>query len=182
MKNTNKIFIEIALGSLFIGISVFAFFYVFQSINTKNENTAILLEQIKTESDRRNKVTALNAEIKAIAPQRAVLETHFANSSDVVPFLDTLQELSRQALAPAEVSSVDLSKDGKTLEVSMNAQGDFAGISRLLALLQNSPYELDFSSVDIKRKILSDAEAKIASGMPAWNASFKLNLLSFSSN
>ncbi len=180
MKDKKKIIITITLASLFVVITAAGFFYVLNVIRAKGDNTALLLDNIQTEIVRRNKIASLNSEIKAIAPERAMLETHFAKSSDVVPFLDTLQALAVKAGAPAEVSSLDLSKEGGGLAVSMKAEGNFKSIHKLLALLQNSPYELDFSSVKIERKTLSDKEA-LAANDTIWIASFKLTLVSFSS-
>ncbi len=179
MKKINKNFIKISLSVVFAAIFIFSFFYILRIIKIKGDNANRLGNEVQAEADRRSKIASLNSEIKAIAPERAILETHFAKSSDVVPFLDTLQAIALEAGAPAEISSVNLNKDNGSLEVAMNAAGSFGNVHKLLALLQSSPYELDFSSVDLSRKTLSDAEAKTAGPIPEWEASFKLTLISF---
>ena len=180
MKNINKIFIKIILAVLFIGVFLTTFFYILSGIQSKGDNTVSISEQIKAETERRNKISALNSEVAAIAPERALLETHFIQSSDVVPFLDTLQALAKSAGAPAEVSSLDLTKDGLGLIVQMKAEGNFESVHKLLDLLQNSPYELDFSSVKLERVSPPDSKTKFTK-VPIWDASFKLPLISFSS-
>ncbi len=178
MKKKKKIIFKILLSSLFVVLTIGAFLYILNQIKSKSDNTAILQTNIQAEFLRRNKITALNSEIKAIAPQREELETHFAKSSDVVPFLDTLQALSKTVGAPAEVSSLDLTKEGGGLELAMKSEGNFIATRKLLALLENSPYELDFDSVKIEKKILSDKESQLTA-IPIWTGHFQLRLQSF---
>ena len=180
MPNLNKILIKFLPAVLFIAITTIGFFYILNSIKSLNIDTANISDQILSETARRNNIENLNNEIKDITTQREMLETHFAKDSDVVPFLDNLQALSVKAGSPAEVSAVDLNKEDGHLEVSMRTKGDFVSIYKLLALLENSPYEIDFTSVQLDKEILSDADFKLGK-TSKWNAAFKLTLLSFNS-
>lgn len=180
MPNFNKILIKFLPAVLFIVITIIGFFYILNSIKSLNIDTVDVSEQVLSENARRNNIENLNNEIKDISSQREMLETHFAKDSDVVPFLDNLQALSLKAGSPAEVSSVDLNKEDGHLEVSMKTSGDFTSIYKLLALLENSPYEIDFTSVQLDKEVLSEADLKLGK-TPKWNATFDLTLLSFNS-
>ncbi|MCX6757337.1 MAG: hypothetical protein NTZ44_00405 [Candidatus Nomurabacteria bacterium] len=179
MKKLNKFLIKIFIALLFIILSIVGFFYIFNSIKSKNDNTTNLLTQAQDESDRRNNIEKLNVQIKAIAPQRKMLETHFAKSSDVVTFLDNLQNLGKLAKAPVEIFSVDLDKDNSLLKVQMSAKGSFIAIHNLFYLLQNSQYELDFSAVNLQTTTGSSDSTKNVSNIQQWQANFSLTLLSF---
>ncbi|MCX6755279.1 MAG: hypothetical protein NT068_01920 [Candidatus Nomurabacteria bacterium] len=181
MKNENNILIKVFLAILFNAVFVFGFIYLYNQINNKNISAASLTEQINTETDRRDKITALNSEIKAIAKERGMLATHFAKSSDVVPFLDNLQALAKSVGATAEVSSLDLTAEGGGLEVKMKATGSFVSVYKLLSLLENSQYELDFSSVIFNTVSALDNTGSLKTGNQKWDASFNLTLLSFES-
>jgi len=80
---------------------------------------------------------------------QALLETHFIKSSDVVPFLNTIEALGPAVGASAEIDSVDTSPDGASLIVELQASGSFGAVYKFLTLLENSPYELNFLSMDI---------------------------------
>ena len=180
MPPIKNIIIKVFPAVLFIGICGFGFFYIFNSIQTLNQGSALLQEQIQSEKNRRDNISNLNTQIKNIAPQRETLESHFAKDSDVVPFLDNLQALSVKAGAPAEVSSVGLSSEGGHLEVSLKAKGDFSALHRLIALLENSPYELDFTEISLSQQPQTPDEIK--SGKKTfWNLSVSLTLISFTS-
>ncbi len=178
MQNKAKFFYEIILALVFIAIAGFLFLYILQRLEAKNTNAIYLASLAQSQIIHRQKIANMNSEVKSVAPERAKLDSHFAKSSDVVPFLDTLQELSVQAGSPAEFSSVNLSKDGKSLEVSMKAEGTFISVHKFLSLLENSSYEFDFSSVNLQKKVLSDAE-KVAGKDSVWTMDFKFSLLSF---
>jgi len=180
MPSLNKIIIKFVPAVIFITICTIGFFYILNSVKSLNIDTASVDEQIQSEISRRNNIEALNEDLKNIAPQREMLNTHFAVDSDVVPFLDNLQALSIKAGSPSEVSSVDLNKDDGHLEVSMKTEGSFTSIYKLLELLENSPFEIDFSSVHLDSIVLSEADKKLGK-TGGWSASFDLTLLSFNS-
>ena len=179
MQNKNKIFINLSLAVVFSTACVFVFFYIFNHINLKNANSIDLIDKTETELIRRNKITALNSQIKSIAKEREMLDTHFIKSSDIVPFLDNLQFLAIETGAFAEVSSLGITEDGLGLKVEMKASGNFLSLYKLLALLQSSQYELNFTSISFESKSVLDPTGKIKINLGKWDVSFNLTLLSF---
>ena len=128
------------------------------------------------ETERRNGIKLLNSSISKIEDEKNLLETHFAQSSDVVPFLDTMEATGAKVGVKAQVVLVDISKDGKNLVLEMKADGSFEGIYRFILLLENSPYELEFTSTDIQKNEITTAQGKKSNN---WTADLKMNLLSF---
>jgi len=116
------------------------------------------------EAGRRNETNSLNVLLEKVAPSMAILQTHFAKSSDVVPFLDTIEKLAPKVGATAAVDSVIASSDNTGLVVGLKASGSFEAVYKFLTLLENSPYELDFISMDIQK-----VDKK-------WEAVFKIQL------
>lgn len=136
--------------------------------------------EVENEASRREEVKLLNNSIETIKRDKALIESHFAKSSDVVPFLDTIEALGPKVGVKAETTSVDISKDNTALVVQIKATGDFKNIYRFLTLLENSPYELEFTSVDIQKGGESGVDEQ---GIPfsnaGWEATFGIKLLSF---
>ena len=146
--------------------------------NDGNGKAQLAENEWQTEAMRRDEIRTLEHSVKIIEGERAQLETHFAQSSDVVPFLDTIEKLSSKAGTKAEVTSVDIAKDNTGLLVGMKASGSFAGVYKFLTLLENSPYELEFDGVDMHQQTILGDGKKVAT-VRTWNVIFKIKLLSF---
>jgi hypothetical protein len=132
----------------------------------------------QAEMSRRDSLRALDREAEMISNSKGLLETHFTKGSDVVPFLDNLEKLAPQAGASAQVDSVDATPDGTSLMVNLKISGSFEAIYKFLTLLENSPYELNFSLVDIHKLVTPESLPNNLKNSK-WEAVFKMQLLSF---
>ncbi|MFA6520065.1 MAG: hypothetical protein WCT44_00470 [Candidatus Paceibacterota bacterium] len=172
MKN-NFQKIPLITSAVFFIIVLSAFLMLYKLINDNNRKANEGRVAWQTETDRRNEIRTLDQTLLRIAPDKALLDTHFAKSSDVVPFLDTIEQLATRVGAKAEVSSVDMLSTGVGLVVGLKASGSFASLYKFLMLLENSPYELNFLSLDIRRNSVEEK------GGVSWEAVFRIQLLSF---
>jgi hypothetical protein len=155
----------------------FAFWFLYRTINNNNQKAEQETATLQAEARRRDDITSLDRLLQEVAPDRTLLETHFAKSSDVVPFLDTIEQLAPKVGALAQINSVNAGTDGPGLIVELKASGNFQSIYKFLTLLESSPYELDFLSMDI-HTVSADASGKTAK-TSQWEAVFKMKLLSF---
>jgi hypothetical protein len=169
--------IPLLLSVLFFIVVSFVFTFFFREINNNNQKAMEGITKWQTEADRRDEIISLDRSLQENAGERAQLDTHFAQSSDVVPFLDTIEKLAGTVGAVAQVDSVDTGNDYQSLLVGLKASGSFEAIYKFLTLLENSPYELDFLSMDI-HKMTPDVVVKGAQDSK-WEAVFKIKLLTF---
>ena len=176
MKN-NFPKIPLILSAIFFVFFGFAFVFLYTKINDNNQKAEQGTIAWQTEALQRDEIKSLNHSIQMIADDRALLETHFAKSSDIVPFLDTIEKLAPEVGAKAEVSSVNTPADNG-LTVGLKASGSFEAIYKFLTLLENSPYELDFLSMDMHKLTGPSASGENIQN-PGWEAVFKIQLLSF---
>jgi|SRR3989344_396748 len=170
--------IQLILSTIFFVFSCLIFVFFYRFINNKNQELQLKEIEWQNEALRRDEIKTLEHSIKAVESERQQLETHFAQKSDVVPFLDTIEELAPKAGAKAEITSVDVFTARTGLYVGLKASGTFSSLYKFLVLLENSPYELEFLSTDMHIETGSDESQKTA-GAPKWNAVFKIKLLSF---
>lgn len=176
MKN-NFQKISLFLSAIFFIFSCFAFVFLYREINDNNQKVQQDLTTWTAEMRLREEIRSFDRSLQKIADDRIMLETHFAKSSDIVPFLDSIEKLAPRVGATARIDSVDALKDNTGLVVELKASGSFEAIYKFLTLLENSPYELDFLSMDIHKIILdvSDKNEKDS----RWEAFLKIKLLSF---
>ncbi|MBI5139780.1 hypothetical protein HZA26_04210 [Candidatus Nomurabacteria bacterium] len=155
-----------------------ALFYFLYSQTVNNYNLSEKLEMdLREEISKRDQIKNLDRSLKMVEGEIAMLETHFIKSSDVVPFLDMIEKMAPRVSAKAEVSLVDLAKDNSSLVVEVKVEGSFEAVYKFLILLEDSPYELSFTSANIRRS--SDGDLESENPIPKWSAVFKVNLLSF---
>lgn len=183
MKNYFKYIPFFIVSIIFIVLSV-VFYFIYAQININNEKASQSLADIKNESTRREEIRLINQSIDRIKQDRDLIGTHFAQASDIVPFLNTIEALAPSVGAKAETSSVDLLKDDSGLVVKINVVGNFDSIYKFLMLLENSPYELDFISVIIQKDAAGvPSSTDVAPITPSkdvkWQAVFTIKLLSF---
>jgi hypothetical protein len=173
MKN-NFPTIPLALSLIFFIIFSASFVFLYKKIHTDSLKREADWMLWRAEEEKRNNLQALGRLLKNTEEERSALETHFAKSSDVVPFLDTIEKLAPKVGAIVEIDSVNPSVDGTTLLVGAEVSGSFEAVYRFILLLENSPYELEFLAIDLHRRILG--EESIDS---QWGAFLELKLLSY---
>jgi len=163
---------------LFI-FSCFVFMFLYKNINNNQEKLKISQEKLQTETAYRDNARLLTNSIKAIEPERNLIEKHFIKSSDVVPFLDMIERLSKEVGSEVEISSVDIAKNNSSLVVNAKVLGNFEKIYKLITLIENSPYSLEFVSVDIKNLNPQDIITNKNNNNQKWMANLEIRLLSF---
>ncbi|MFA6273718.1 MAG: hypothetical protein WC662_00990 [Candidatus Paceibacterota bacterium] len=158
---------------LFLVFSCTAFFLLYREINSNNIESEKMFLDWQTETVRRNEISALDRSMKNIQTEKSSIETHFAKSSDIVPFLDTIEGLAPKVGAKTEITSVDVEKEGKSLLVGLKATGSFISVYKFLMLLENSQYELEFTSVNLQKSTATNLKDQ------NWEMILKIKLLSF---
>ncbi len=169
MKNKSQT-PQIILSFVFFLVSLGGLMFFYSTIKSKQGISEQKFTEWQVEAARRDEIKSLESSIKKIEEEKAMLETHFAESSNPVPFLDTLEKLARSVNAENSVSAVDVAKDGKSLVVGMNASGSFESFYKFLTLLENSAYDMEFLSIDMQKDGASENE---------WSAVIRIKLLTF---
>ncbi len=177
MKNNfPKIFIFLSALVFIFACLVFVFLYM--KINQNNQKAEAGMVAWQTETERRNDIVTLNTSLAEVAPDRTLLETHFAQSSDVVPFLNTIGQLGAPVGATVVISSVETSTDNSSLVVDLKATGTFGQVYKFLTLLENSPYEISFNSMDMHELVVPTTPNEKV-GISQWEGDFEIQLLSY---
>lgn len=174
-NNSHKILLFISAISLLFSGSAFVFLY--KKINDNNEKKQREAINLQTETRKRDDLASLHQSLEKNAPERALLENHFIKSSDIVPFLNMIEELAAKAGVAAQIDSIDANKNNSELTVGLKTSGSFELVYKFLTLLENSPYELDFISMDLHKSYAGAPDKSVKS--PGWEAVFKIQLLSF---
>ncbi|HEY4493861.1 MAG TPA: hypothetical protein VJB95_00285 [Candidatus Paceibacterota bacterium] len=162
--------LPLLISFIFLALSAVVFFSLYRAVN-KNIVLAEGAEAVwQKEMSRQNDIKSLQNSIRLIDKEKEELTAHFIASSDVVPLLDMLERLAREVGAKGEITFVDNGGGNAGLTVSLRAAGSFESIYKFIRLLENSPYELEFTFLDLK---------KLDTKTPSWEASIRVKLLTF---
>lgn len=169
--------IPLIISTILLIFSFFIYFFIYKNIN-KNEQ---IFEETQAtwlqEYSKKNEIKSVERYLKTISEEKILLDSHFIKSSDIVPFLNTIERLAPRVKTSTEVTSVDVVPGNTSLTVGVKASGSFEGLYKFLTLLENSPYQIEFLSMSMKKN-----EAELSSGedsVPEWSVVFKIKLLSF---
>lgn len=179
MKN-NFQKILLLVSAVFFMLSFFAFLFLYRQIDSNNKKAENGMAIWAEEDIKRWEIKNLDNSLEKITDDNILLESHFAKSSNIVPFLNTIEKLAPSAGVFIEIDSVNIKTDNTGLLVGLKVAGRFEGIYKFLTLLENSPYELDFLSMDI-HKLSTGAVVEKGKKTAAsqWEGVFKIQLLSF---
>ena len=174
MKNksvTNLLLISISLSFVFC----FVFIFLYRGINKNIKTTDKLKTELSEEMSRREEIKDFNESFKLIEQERNLFETHFVQHSNIVPFLNKIEDVAKSVNTQIEISLVEISKDNIGLVIQMENTGTFSNIYKFINLLENFPYELEFSSINI----YSDYTENKKSTDNLWKANITIKLISF---
>src|SRR3990167_11269991 len=96
MQNNSKK-IQLPFSIIFFIFFVLAFLFLYKEINTNNQKAEQSMVELESETKKRDEIKFLNRSIGIIQENKTLLETHFAQSSDIVPFLDTIEAFFGQS-------------------------------------------------------------------------------------
>ncbi|MEI7765528.1 MAG: hypothetical protein WCI93_02995 [bacterium] len=175
MKNkSTKIFLPPLVLVFLVFCSLFIFLYIQTKGNIKiAEQTEA---DFQKEVSHREEIKDFNNSFKSIEEERALLETHFAQSSDIVPFLNKIENMASSVNTKVEVSFIEVAKDNTGLVLEMRDTGNFEQVYKFLTLLENSPYELEITLVEMNKISI---EEKNNINKKVWEALYKIKLISF---
>lgn len=177
MKKYNNPQIKyVIVAFVFFLLSTIAFFTLYNKIRTNELLVQELESSWQTESTRRYDLNSLARTLRDVEDDVGKLNSHFVHAYNVVAFLDELEKLGALVSVKAEIISVDSAKGstGEVLAVGVRATGTFTAIYKFLNLLESSQYEIDISTIDLKRQ-----ETDVGLITPLWGSTFKINVLSF---
>ena len=149
MKNNFRA--RLIIATVFSLLAMASFVWLRGEINETEAISDAKINTWRTEEARRDDIRSLRSLIQNIEDERVEVESHFVPISNPVPFLDTLENLATKVGAKNSILAVELSKDGKTLSVNMNAVGSFASVYKFLKLLENSPYDLEITALTMSK-------------------------------
>lgn len=169
LKNS-KILLAVSLASLSCSILGVAFLYGALG-RLAQEASDIKARIIAFDSQLRNfKVS--ESFIANTENERKVVEESFVNRDNLVKFIEDIERAGKESGVDVHVQSADLAAGPKDSGPSfrLEASGNFSSVFKYSFLLENLPYEISFTEINI---------TKSGDVKEPWNALYVIKLLSY---
>ena len=163
----NPIILAVAMLFLVTG----AFFFLHKHIQTINAKALDIQSQTSQSVSEKREARALLDFFNENQSSIQELDTHFVKGVEIVDILQYVERLATRVNAVAEVSAVDVTKDGQSLFIDMKIRGGFGNIYKFINLLEQADYILEITSLDIQA-VNSESGA-------SWAGSIKVKVISF---
>jgi len=144
-KSWTNILIIISIIVLLISIFLLVYFLnIIKKININISAENIAFEKKVSVQDNMNE---LKNKIIELANTQKSISSHFVNTETIDTFVEYLENTGTSNGVELSVKSVDIPKNDKSkLSVSINMTGSFSNVMKIMAILENSPYNIIINS------------------------------------
>ncbi|MDD5032920.1 MAG: hypothetical protein PHC85_02280 [Candidatus Pacebacteria bacterium] len=170
-KGRKKFIISLALIALLNMALVSAIYFLLSAEYKKKAKvdelkTSILINEKRIENTKR-----LEDQLAEAKEEKEKIESVFLDKDNLIKFIQELESLAKIANVDMEMKSVEMGfgSVGAKPFFSFTAAGDFSDIYRFLVLIENDPYQIKISRLQLQNLV----EGK------KWEAGFSVRLLSF---
>lgn len=182
VSNYKKIAILLTLCVL----GLFAVSYlVYKELLIKNESNANLLQRILTESSREVYATSIQKQLEKLDPDIKKVESSIVPASDVVSFIEELENTARNNGLEIKNDSISEEADSKLssttvvfLKIKSITTGTWAGTYKFLSELESLPHKVRISSFSITNSTFQ-SDASLPVTKKNWDATFEIKVLKF---
>lgn len=174
MIKNSKILLGAVL-TVFILLLIF-WAFLFRSIGGLSEEIGLIKGRIMTLDLELKNLKVLENFLSDTAPQREEISGGFVSENELIDFIEDLEGAGGNVGTEVKVESATFSgdKEASVPSFRLQASGSFDSLFKLMLVLENLPYEIDFEDLSFTK---SSADGKTSS----WNGVFIIKLLSYES-
>ncbi len=178
MKQQRTIFI-LSLSIVFACASLGAFIIVFRMVEHKNQHTSAveiaLAEKIADEEHS----AVLSKKIADLQASKNIIDSYFANPSNIDTFVGTLENLGSQFGSLITVNNVEVAPDKQNIMTTeFTVHGSFQEVMRTVSALENAPYQIHIKELNINRELGKESgDATQKSTGISWQAGITIEVI-----
>ena len=160
--------IHIIIAFLVCAAALIAHGILYSFIAEKSVLAVALQNQIDAKNEKASRTASSRASLATIAGEEAVVNGYFVSESDVVSFIDNLQQRGVSQGATVKVLSVSTGNANMrpALILAITIMGPFDAVMRTAGAIEYAPYALAFSKLSLAKndKKIWTANAELVAG------------------
>lgn len=127
------------------------YLYAYRVVVQTSEKLATLQKEANEKSTDAARILAAKNALRTLAADEASAATYLVLASDIVPFLEKLEQTGAELGADVSVASVSKEKTGsrERLALSLKITGSFEAVMRTLGAIEYAPYDITTSQVSV---------------------------------
>ena len=166
------------------------FFYLINVIKNKNKHISAVSATLQEKMDEKDNMVTLEKKIIELGDTRTKISRYLIDTSNIDTFVEYLENLGSSNSIDLMVKSVETLKGEKNkLTFNIEMDGSFPNITKVVSILENSPYSLSVNSLYIN-KITQDSKVETidpktkktittTNTKSSWQATANFTVLSF---
>ena len=160
-KNKTNLILILSIILLLIIISIFVYFlHVIKNKNKHISAVNIALQEKITERDNRS---VLQKRILELVSTYNKISSYFVDSSSIDKFVEYLENIGNDNGVDLSVKGVDIPKGEKNkISININIDGSFTNVTKVVALLENAPYDISINSLYLNKEIIPTNNEAVA--------------------
>ena len=178
-SHTNIIFI---LSVIMAITTICLFIFLFYVIRNKNEHASAVLVTLEEKIKEKENAVIFSERKLEIENIQHTIDDYFVDPNKIDTFVSYLEDLNKDAGVEISVESIEIPpKTKNTISIKLSAEGDFQEVIKTIYLLENIPYQVNFTQVNLNQNIQQPIikEGKnVSSEITTWQADVSFNILS----
>jgi len=168
MKRIALIQLVLALALFAIVAGGYALWYA--SVGSLSATSARLAEEIQGKSKDSARIHAATAALSSLEANEASVRAYLVRTSDIVPFLESIEQTGTELGATVDVVSVAAETAGRPhLALSLKVQGSFDAVMRTIGAIEYGPFDSTLTG-------LTFDTVETADGVAVWTAATSFSI------
>lgn len=148
-KSTNLVLIVSTLISIAL---LGSFVYLTNVIKNKNKHISVVTSTLQEKINEKDNMKILEKRMLDLGDTRNKINSYFIDTSNVDEFVEYLEGLGDTYGAELLVRSVDTPNNEKNkLVFGIEINGSFSNLTKIVSILENSPYNISFDSLYLNK-------------------------------
>ncbi|OGZ44647.1 MAG: hypothetical protein A2756_05550 [Candidatus Ryanbacteria bacterium RIFCSPHIGHO2_01_FULL_48_27] len=168
----NKFIAVIVLGiTILTGIVVSGGLPIFSQIQESNQSLLATHQELASLERKEELLRNLERTVTDLAPDIEKIERTFFKPNEVVNFIVALESAAASSGVELSINNADLNKpavnEQPTSSFALTARGSFTQIYRFIVLVENMPFNMEFTNVSLLGQNNTNGSAPSASSVQA---------------
>lgn len=175
--------IAATVGGLFFLVALITFGVALSRLSSERAELRTAISAARFEADRQTKASRVQGALRAEKDAIAELKSLFLGSSNIIPFVETIESLGKALPVGLSLGSVTLSPGKDALSARLTAHGSFAELYRMLAIIEALPWKTVVGDTQLSYGGGGDSGglqtiAKGKADLPRWSLSVAITVKS----
>jgi len=143
-KNNTSLVFYASLFTMIVSVGIFIFF--FKVIQNKNEHASKVRMTLSDKIAQKANTDLIEEKISEVQSKSKIVNSYFLDTNNIDKFVEYLEKLGSDNQTDLLVKDIQVPQAEKNrISVKILINGKFADIMQTIALLENSPYQINIT-------------------------------------